>query len=108
MHVWTQPCYDQIDCILGHTVESLKANMASTSIVLGLMPTVLAMFGPSVDEISLLSIYRRLLSLLLSMGAPVVHVARVGQYQDPVAHLLKRMIRKLCGSDGNMEGGRVF
>ncbi|KAF1952895.1 hypothetical protein CC80DRAFT_571289 [Byssothecium circinans] len=82
-------CYLQNDCILSTLYESSKANMAAASVLLGLTPTILASLGPTIAEIALLSSRRPLLSLLLSMGAPVTYPSRFLQFENPV-DLLRR------------------
>jgi hypothetical protein len=86
-------CYLQNDCILSTLYESSKANMAAASVLLGLTPTLLANFGPAIAEIALLSSRRPLLSLLLSMGAPVTYSSRFLQFDNPV-DLLRRPERR--------------
>jgi hypothetical protein len=49
--------------MLGVISESVKANMAATTVLLGLTPTILASLGPPVAEVSLLSLRRPLLTL---------------------------------------------
>lgn len=63
--------------------------MAAASVLLGLTPTILASLGPTIAEIALLSSRRPLLSLLLSMGAPVTYSSRFLQFDNPV-DLLRR------------------
>ncbi|RII04517.1 hypothetical protein CUC08_Gglean011904 [Alternaria sp. MG1] len=63
--------------------------MAAASVLLGLTPTILAKLGPTIAEIALLSSRRPLLSLLLSMGAPVTCSSRFLQFENPV-DLLRR------------------
>ena len=63
--------------------------MGAASVLLGLTPTILASLGPAIAEIALLSSRRPLLSLLLSMGAPVTYSSRFLQFDNPV-DLLRR------------------
>ncbi|KAF2820616.1 hypothetical protein CC86DRAFT_411912 [Ophiobolus disseminans] len=95
-------CYLQNECILSTLDESSKSNMASASVLLGLTPTILASLGPTIAEISLLFSRRPLLSLLLSMGAPVTYFTRFLQFDNPFDLLHRpgrpsflRMARKL-------------
>lgn len=83
-HVYVDRCYDQVSCILSHLPQHRLANFASASVVLGLLRGVLAGFGPSVAEISLLSSHRPLLAFLLSIGAPAVYPTRVFEYDNPM------------------------
>ncbi|RYC60202.1 hypothetical protein CHU98_g5995 [Xylaria longipes] len=89
-------CYFHTDCIIENLSETPKANMASASVLLGLMPTLLAGLAPSIAEVTLLSLDRPLLSLLVrSPSSPVLvsntdpTVRRPIQYDDPF-EVLKR------------------
>jgi hypothetical protein len=81
-------CYEHSDCIMKNVAESIKANMAGATVVLGLIPTILASLGPTVGEMALLSWRRPVLSLLLSMGAPAIYPSRIMQSEDPTKLLL--------------------
>lgn len=63
--------------------------MASASVLLGMTPGLLATLGFSVAEISLLSVERPILSLLLSFGFPAVYPTRVLEYEDALEILKK-------------------
>lgn len=63
--------------------------MAAASVLLGLTPTILSNLGPTIAEIALLSSQRPLLSLLLSMGAPVTYPSRFLEFKNPF-DLLRR------------------
>lgn len=66
-----QSCQGVLSCILDHTTEIKKAQLGTTSLILGLTPTILSWLGNDVFEMSLLSSQRPMLSILLSIGAPV-------------------------------------
>ncbi|KAF2868120.1 hypothetical protein BDV95DRAFT_670625 [Massariosphaeria phaeospora] len=66
-----QSCQGVLECILDHTSETHKAQLGTTSLILGLTPTILSWTGNGVFEMSLLSSQRPVLSVLLSVGAPV-------------------------------------
>lgn len=83
-HQKIDTCYSHVACILSNVPEHQMANFASSSVVLGLLPGLLASFGPSVAEISLLSSHRPVLALLLSLGAPAVFPTRVLEYDNPM------------------------
>jgi hypothetical protein len=72
------------DCILANTTETIKANMASAGVVLGLMPIILANLGPTLAESSILTLERPFLSLLLAIGGPSIYPARPFDYYDPL------------------------
>lgn len=71
-------------CILDNLREDIKARMSSASVLLGLTPGLLASLGPSVAEISVLSVERPILTLLLSFGSPAVYPTRVLHYEDAI------------------------
>lgn len=77
-------CHLVVDCVLSNSPDSIKANMASADVVLGLLPTILALLGSTTPELSLLSSRRPLLAFLLSLGAPAVSPVRTFEYRNPV------------------------
>ncbi|KAK0616872.1 hypothetical protein B0T14DRAFT_589169 [Immersiella caudata] len=80
--VLTQPV---IDCILNHTSDYIKNGMTSAQVLLGIMPTALALLGPSTVEMSMLAnVARRpLLALTLSAESPSVYFSRAFEYSEP-------------------------
>jgi hypothetical protein len=78
-----------VECILQSCSELMKADMGSCSVLLGLAPSILAILGPSVEEISLLSIVggRRFYALLLAAGSPAVFPVRSFENRDPLRAL---------------------
>ncbi|MCJ1256400.1 hypothetical protein MMC24_004221 [Lignoscripta atroalba] len=72
------------DCILENTTETIKANMASAGVILGLMPGVLANIGPTLAESSILMLERPFLSTLLAIGAPSIYPSRPFDNWDPL------------------------
>lgn len=83
-------CKDVLTCILEHTKEDIKANMASASVGLSIMPTILTFLDSSTMETALLSRRRPLLSFLIACGSPAVNPVPTFIYQDPVAGLKAR------------------
>src|SRR5947207_2252295 len=77
-----QQCPYALDCILAATAESIKTNMASAAVVLGLTPTILTMLGCGTAEIGLLSTRRPFLSLCLALGSPSTAPTRTYEYDD--------------------------
>ena len=73
-----------VDCILANTTETIKANMASAGVILGLMPGILANIGPTPAESSMLTLERPLLSILLAIGAPPMYPGRPFEYWHPL------------------------
>jgi len=82
-------CSQVISCLLSNSSEATKANMASANVLLGLIPTILALLGSTTPELSLLSSRRPFLAFLLSIGSPVVNPVRAFMYHDPVVALQK-------------------
>lgn len=78
-----QLCRDHASCILNNTSEYLKAGLSTAGVVLGLLPTILAVIAPSMSELALLSERRTLLAVLLAIGAPGTLQTRVFSYEDP-------------------------
>ncbi|KAF1989772.1 hypothetical protein K402DRAFT_390748 [Aulographum hederae CBS 113979] len=76
------PCACAADCILANTSGSIRSNFASAQVLLGLVPVVLAVTGPTVAEMALLSTYRPLLAFLLAVGEPAVNVLRAFEGAD--------------------------
>ena len=83
-----------VDCLLDALSESIKANMASAAVLLGLAPTVLAIIGSSTAETALLSVVagRPLLALCVAAGSPAVAPLGLFHYPDPVETLLRRPV----------------
>ena len=84
---WMDPL---INCLLDHTNELGKANMASAAVLLGLMPTILAAAGSTLSETALLSARRPLLAFLLATGSPAVLPVRTFQHDDVPKMLVRR------------------
>ncbi|OTA52626.1 hypothetical protein K449DRAFT_390758 [Hypoxylon sp. EC38] len=70
-------------CIYGQLVPSIALNYQGASIFLGLAPYILSTLGPTVAELSVLSVHRPFLSFLISLGAPVSTPTRVFDFDDP-------------------------
>ncbi|EMD89699.1 hypothetical protein COCC4DRAFT_113968, partial [Bipolaris maydis ATCC 48331] len=79
---------DVVSCMLNHIDESGKAQMAAASVLLGILPTILGMVGSNITEVGLLALRQPILSILLSLGAPVVSPIRSFEYRSP-AEMLK-------------------
>ncbi|ETS82702.1 hypothetical protein PFICI_04578 [Pestalotiopsis fici W106-1] len=67
--------YYLANCILDNMDEFQKAEMGVVAVVLGLLPTLLTMIGPTRDEVSLLALRRPVLAGLLSLSQPVLRQA---------------------------------
>ncbi|KAG5789268.1 hypothetical protein H9Q69_011665 [Fusarium xylarioides] len=79
----TQPL---VECILRHTSEYLKVAMTGAQVLLGVMPTIIALLGPSHDEIAMLcNVGRRpLLAAGLALASPSAYFSRAFEYSDPM------------------------
>jgi hypothetical protein len=84
-----------VTCLLENTNELNKADMASSGILLGLMPTILASVGSTLGETTLLASRRPILAMLLAIGSPAVPVLRTFERQD-----VHRMLRQRPGKQG--------
>ncbi|OAL52073.1 hypothetical protein IQ07DRAFT_598841 [Pyrenochaeta sp. DS3sAY3a] len=62
------------DCLLEHSSETIKSNMAAASIIFGLMPRILSLAGPTVAEMSLLSVRYPVLAIMMSIASPAVNL----------------------------------
>lgn len=76
-------CVDTALCMMENSVKNVESQTASTGVLLGLMPTLLLILGSSPVDISLLSTRRPLLSLLLTLGAPVVNPIGLFDLTEP-------------------------
>lgn len=68
-------CYRHEACIVDQLQTNHMLNYQSSLVVLGLLPTLMVLIGPSVAEISLLYLHRPILSALLSLGTPTIWAA---------------------------------
>jgi hypothetical protein len=77
-----------VNCIFSQISEAKKLNMASASIVLGLLPATLALLGSTTAEVGLLATRRPVLAFLLASSAPAVNPTRPFDGGDP-RHILE-------------------
>ncbi|KAI1761181.1 hypothetical protein GGR53DRAFT_506345 [Hypoxylon sp. FL1150] len=70
-------------CVYSQLAPSVQLNYQGASILLGLTPVILSTLGPTMAELALLSTHRPVLSLLISLGAPVYWVTRVFEFHNP-------------------------
>lgn len=94
----TGPCPQLFDCILQHTSEEVKGNMASATVLLGLMPTILIFLSSSMTETALLARRRPLLAFLLACGSPAVDPIPSFVYPNPTEYLRPSQRSLLVGS----------
>src|SRR2546423_13879214 len=76
------PCACAADCLLQNVTGTMQSNLASAQVLLGLVPTVLAFFGPTIAEVAVLSTYRPFLAVLLALGSPAIHVSGLFRHVD--------------------------
>lgn len=96
---WTGPCktlYDDfihknqgqcgpvLDCLLEYgTSELRKTTIASAQVTLGMIPSLIAVVGNTVPEISLLASQRPVLAFLITIGVPGMYPAKITEYVNP-------------------------
>lgn len=85
-------CPQLMSCLLNNASEAIKANMASASVLLGIMPTLLSVLSSSPSETALLGRRRPLLALLLTVGSPAVDAMRLFSRPDPIEDLLEHTL----------------
>jgi hypothetical protein len=85
----SQLAFPPASCVLNHSTEWMKFNMAAAAVLLGLTPSILAALGPSVEEMSSLFIIARrpLLGVFLAAGAPSLYPFRTVNYEEAVKNL---------------------
>ena len=76
------PCSCAADCILNDIPGTLESNYASAQVVLGLVPAVLLLIGPSIAEVAVISTRRPLLAVLIALGCPTSYLVRVFRRVD--------------------------
>ncbi|KAK6430974.1 hypothetical protein LTR95_012869 [Oleoguttula sp. CCFEE 5521] len=76
-------CQQHASCILENSTEWAKANLGASNLILGLLPTILAVIAPSMTEMAVLGVHRPLLSAIISISTPSILQGRVFYYEDP-------------------------
>ncbi|KAI1497759.1 hypothetical protein F5X99DRAFT_354422 [Biscogniauxia marginata] len=74
-----------MECILNAFPEFRKAEMASSAVILGLLPTILQSLGSTAAETALLGLRRPVLAFLLSAGSPAVSPMKGSEFVETVA-----------------------
>lgn len=91
------PCACAADCILIGLPGSIASNYASAQVVLGLIPAVLLLMGPSVAEVAVISTRRPLLAVLIALGCPTSYLGSLFRRVDP-REVLKDADRSFVGT----------
>lgn len=65
------------DCILRDVPAAMQANLTSAQVLLGIVPAVCGLIGPSIADVAVLSTYRPLLAMLLAIGSPAINIIKV-------------------------------
>jgi hypothetical protein len=76
------PCACAADCILDGIPGTLESNYASAQVVLGLIPAVMLLIGPSIAEVAVISTRRPLSAVLVALGCPTTYLGRVFRRVD--------------------------
>ena len=74
--------YDTSQCILDHLSAPETQNIASTAVLLGLVPVLLSTLGPSMSELGLISLQKPLVAVLISVGTVVPQSTRALSFYD--------------------------
>jgi hypothetical protein len=91
------PCACAADCILDDIPGTLESNYASAQVVLGLIPAVLLLIGPSIAEVAAISTRRPLLAVLVALGCPTSYLGRVFRRVD-IREPLEPIDRSIIGT----------
>lgn len=96
-----------MNCILHHQEEASKAAQAAAAVLLGLMPSMLALFGSTTIETGLLALRRPFLATLLSAAAPMVSPLRSFDYHDSIRPVMWQAGSKSVPMTRGVRGGLV-
>lgn len=79
-----------LNCLLEETPELYKTILASSQVLLGLMPSILVNVGPSLHETAILQTYgkRHILGVLVGLGSPSVLFDNTVGLRELVANIL--------------------
>ncbi|KAL2060988.1 hypothetical protein VTL71DRAFT_9040 [Oculimacula yallundae] len=104
----SRTCARTVSCLLSNTDERTKAVLSSAAVMLGLIPVILALVGPSIAECALLAARKPLLAFLLSLGSPSKNPTRVIEYRGPVEEIIKERHGKLKFHNNMSRGMNAF
>lgn len=74
-------------CVLDALAAVDKANMASATVILGLLPGTLSLAGSTTTDVGMLMLRRPVLGFLLSAGSLAINPLRAFEYLDPVRRI---------------------
>lgn len=92
-HDCPTPCACAADCLLQNVAGTMQSNFASAQVLLGLVPAIFVLCGPTIAEVAALSTYRPLLAVLLALGSPAINVRRLFRHIEicePIVRPLSR------------------
>ncbi|KAL9081560.1 MAG: hypothetical protein Q9159_007252 [Coniocarpon cinnabarinum] len=69
-------------CLLDHSEEHVKANLAVGNVILGVLPTILSFSGSTTAEYGVLALKRPLLATILALSAPSIFPLRTLDFDD--------------------------
>ena len=95
--------HDVINCMLRATPELIKSKMATADILLGLLPSMLAMVGVQVSDTAIIAVVAKkpFLTFLLAFGSPAVNAYRSTDYKAAVEELSEHSYGKSIKVFGN-------
>ena len=70
-------CSAALTSLMDNSSESVKMTLASSQVLLGMIPAMLSYMGSDLLELGVLSTHRPLLVLLMSIGAPALQIPKV-------------------------------
>ena len=70
-------CSAALTCLIDNSSESVKMTLASSQVLLGMIPAILSYMGSELLELGVLSTHRPPLVLLMSIGAPALQNLQV-------------------------------
>lgn len=81
--------YNLLNCVLDQLPDTVKADMAASGILLGLLPVLLSLVGSTTAEVGLLALRRPLLASMLALASPGISTMKFHDYRDAFAPLRK-------------------
>ena len=88
------------DCVFENTTETIKSKMGSAGVMLSLMPSLLASFGPTLAESSVILLERPFVGFVLAIAAPAMYPSRPFESYHPLEALEQPPMRLPTFSHG--------